>query len=551
MRQVQAKAPPVAPVLAQGLQDILLTESAPKSRNRGRRPKAVAPAPATFKKTSFAKKRAPLPDLLIGEEVSPGSAFPTVPAESLQTGPLTEHQVSPRNQTITGRDIAEGPPVRKVTGADDTEFKGVLKKNECTGEILNHFIAKIEEDLLGLPFAVSIAIPTIEDTPLIAISQGFVNLTGYSQEEIVGRNCRFLLEGVPKDEIQAQTRQESRRYCRAAYLRGLTRLSHTFLIQRNARKSGELFWNLFMLALVPIPGSQPWIIGLQLDLGPTLDLESGSDIASAILPHANNLQIVMHMLFGNNLGQQLDLGKPTKGEGMSQFDEMASKMGLADDVKKWVLAAQSCSNFYQEQGTLPLVMWPITSKYALLNGGSTLLRLEAMETPRGGVAMSVFPVRKAPTGCSFKVRIDEVCDFEVDVSKGAWIPSLGFTDVEPADMDGIGGLPCLIETTARSVCLRGDGSMFAWSEKEHWMIREPTPLVDECAVQLSQYVIKAGDTLECLWRQGHFQVSVGSDGEYSSILYKITDPAIPRPAKTPMYALIDCSYASCKATLVQ
>jgi hypothetical protein len=178
------------------------------------------------------------------------------------------------------------------------------------------------------------------------------------------------------------------------------------------------------------------------------------------------------------------------------------------------------------------------------------LRLEANETPRGGVAMSVFPVKKAPRGCSFKVRIDEVCDFELDVSKGAWIPSLGFTDVEPASMDLIGGLPCLIETTARSVCLRGDGSLFAWSEKEHWVIREPFPLL-ESAQLLSQYVVKAGDTLECLWCEGNFQVSVASDCDFSSIVYKIADAAIPKPAKAPMYALIDCSYASCKATLVQ
>jgi hypothetical protein len=547
-----------APVLAQSLQTLLLAE-APAKKNR---PPVVLMDVGTMKNTSKIGARR---NNRAGDEISaPPPLFPKdVPESSQQVG-----KASPRPEgglqrqcTITGRDIAEAPGKQQLAGVADAEFKPIMTIEEArTGHVLEHFANIIKEDIFDVPFSVSIAIPTIEDTPLIAISQGFTELTGYSQKDIVGRNCRFLLEGVPKDQVQDQTRQEARRYCRAAYLRGLTRLSHTFLIQRNARKNGELFWNLFMLSLVPIPGSQPLIIGLQLDLGPKLDLAEGSDIAAAVEPHAQNLQLVLQMLFGQSFGQRLSQSggddenenetDRTPSKRIIRFNELASEMGLASDIKKWVHEAEMSSEYYQEWGTLPWVMWPMTSKYALLNGGTTLLRMEADETPRGGLAMSIFPTKKAPRGCSFKVRIDQVCNFEADVSKGAWIPSLGFTEVTPANMDILGGLPSLIESCAKIICLRGDGTVFARSAEEHWVHGDtPHSAVME-RKPISPYALNVGDTLECLWGKGLFEVSAAGDQD-PAVIYKIKDSAIPKPPKKPMYAVIGCCYATCKVTLVQ
>eukprot|EP00913_Durusdinium_trenchii_P007639 g7176.t1 len=44
-------------------------------------------------------------------------------------------------------------------------------------------------------FSVSIADPQLPDCPLIAVSEGFCELTGYARERIVGQNCRFLNGG--------------------------------------------------------------------------------------------------------------------------------------------------------------------------------------------------------------------------------------------------------------------------------------------------------------------------------------------------------------------
>nr|WP_173425759.1 LuxR C-terminal-related transcriptional regulator [Aurantiacibacter marinus] len=42
------------------------------------------------------------------------------------------------------------------------------------------------------PVASVVSNPRLPDNPLIACNQAFIDLTGYSEQEILGRNCRFL-----------------------------------------------------------------------------------------------------------------------------------------------------------------------------------------------------------------------------------------------------------------------------------------------------------------------------------------------------------------------
>jgi PAS domain S-box-containing protein len=42
------------------------------------------------------------------------------------------------------------------------------------------------------PIASVVSNPRLPDNPLVACNQAFIDLTGYSQDEILGRNCRFL-----------------------------------------------------------------------------------------------------------------------------------------------------------------------------------------------------------------------------------------------------------------------------------------------------------------------------------------------------------------------
>ncbi|VVT20519.1 helix-turn-helix domain-containing protein [Erythrobacter sp. EC-HK427] len=48
------------------------------------------------------------------------------------------------------------------------------------------------ELIASSPIASVVSDPRLPDNPLIACNQAFIDLTGYSEAEILGRNCRFL-----------------------------------------------------------------------------------------------------------------------------------------------------------------------------------------------------------------------------------------------------------------------------------------------------------------------------------------------------------------------
>ena len=52
--------------------------------------------------------------------------------------------------------------------------------------------ARLKALIVDSPIASVISNPRIKDNPIIACNESFVKLTGYAEEEIVGRNCRFL-----------------------------------------------------------------------------------------------------------------------------------------------------------------------------------------------------------------------------------------------------------------------------------------------------------------------------------------------------------------------
>lgn len=141
------------------------------------------------------------------------------------------------------------------------------------------------DQLLGMELSVTLADPCLPDCPLVACSLGFSSLTLYKLDEIIGKNCRFLKQGVPDEFIDEETRCRSRAFCLAAQ-EGFDQQEpgevpqalaldkpclkmgegEVLCVQTNAKKTGELFRNMFFLKTVDLDDS-PFIIGLQADLG--------------------------------------------------------------------------------------------------------------------------------------------------------------------------------------------------------------------------------------------------------------------------------------------
>jgi PAS domain S-box-containing protein len=84
----------------------------------------------------------------------------------------------------------------------------------------------------------SLSDPTLPDHPIIAVNAAFVTLSGYAEQQVVGRNCRFLqAEGT-----DAATRGRIRRCI--AQRRGCIE----WILNR--RRDGTEFWNLLFLSPV-------------------------------------------------------------------------------------------------------------------------------------------------------------------------------------------------------------------------------------------------------------------------------------------------------------
>lgn len=100
-----------------------------------------------------------------------------------------------------------------------------------------------------------IADATKPDLPIIYINPAFERITGYTAEEIVGRNCRFL-QGKDRDQPALDE-------LRAALREGKS----CTVILSNYRKDGRRFWN--ELSISPIydnAGNLTHFVGIQMDV---------------------------------------------------------------------------------------------------------------------------------------------------------------------------------------------------------------------------------------------------------------------------------------------
>ncbi|KXZ23225.1 PAS domain-containing protein [Bacillus nakamurai] len=124
----------------------------------------------------------------------------------------------------------------------DSNLFGKLEQLELIKKALDH--ARI---------GVVITDPSLEDNPIVYTNQGFIDMTGYSSEEILGKNCRFL-QGKQTDKKQV-----------AKIRNGLKNKEPITVRLKNVKKDGTPFWNELNIDPLYIE-DRLYFVGFQKDI---------------------------------------------------------------------------------------------------------------------------------------------------------------------------------------------------------------------------------------------------------------------------------------------
>ncbi|XP_016436377.1 phototropin-1 [Nicotiana tabacum] len=132
-------------------------------------------------------------------------------------------------------------------GRPDSVDDKVRKKEMRKGIDLATTLERIEKNFV-------ITDPRLPDNPIIFASDSFLELTEYSREEILGRNCRFL-QGPETDPATVKKIRQA-----------IDNQTDVTVQLINYTKTGKKFWNLFHLQpMRDQKGEVQYFIGVQLD----------------------------------------------------------------------------------------------------------------------------------------------------------------------------------------------------------------------------------------------------------------------------------------------
>lgn len=123
---------------------------------------------------------------------------------------------------------------------------------------------------------ITLSDPDQEDNPIVYVNEAFEFITGYSREETVGRNCRFL-QNEDRDQEGIERIREA--------MRGTKSVTVTL---RNYTKDGTLFYNQFTIRpLFDKEGKLIYYLGIQYDVTNQVEAEEELKQLNALIKKAD------------------------------------------------------------------------------------------------------------------------------------------------------------------------------------------------------------------------------------------------------------------------
>ncbi|POS78022.1 GATA zinc finger [Diaporthe helianthi] len=225
-----------------------------------------------------------------GQPMTAYNMAPQLSREVSNANSFNQSPVSPGVSTARGSLVPETPmPAPAESGAATPgadvkqESKNIYSKSGFDLVRALYYIAtrpnpEIQLGAVDLSCAFVVCDVTMNDCPIIYISDNFQNLTGYSRHDIMGQNCRFLQ--APDGKVEAGTKREF--VANDAVLNLKQKIQEGKEVQQsliNYRKGGKPFLNL--LTMIPIPWDTKeirYFIGFQIDLVECPDAIAGQEL---------------------------------------------------------------------------------------------------------------------------------------------------------------------------------------------------------------------------------------------------------------------------------
>lgn len=238
-------------------------------------------------------------------------------ADAFILKPMEPEDFLARIAAVQEKILRDPPSLPKTGGSDEGETAHLynetlirkLEEKMLQLEESNKILKRDQTELRMLERAIKAASqgiiitdPNRSDNPIIYVSPGFENLTGYSSDEVLGRNCRFLQGKDTNPETTAIIRKalQSANTCDVELL--------------NYRKDGKAFWN--HLTISPVTdnfGRLTHFIGVQTDVTQQHNLETQlrqsqkmraiGTLAGGVAHDFNNLLAIIGLHVENILAQ--------------------------------------------------------------------------------------------------------------------------------------------------------------------------------------------------------------------------------------------------------
>jgi PAS domain S-box-containing protein len=269
---------------------------------------------------------------------STGEAVGQTP-RMLNSGEMSEEYFEELWETVTSGDVWQADIVDRrksgelyyasqtvapITEGEETKAFVAVQTDITERKERKQRLERQTQAIESAPVGITISDPNQPDNPLIYVNQAFEELTGYTEEEALGENCRYL-QGEETDPAQVEK-------IRAA-LDAEEPITVDIL---NYRKDGTPFWN--RLTIAPVRGEDGTVVnyvGFQQDATERKEREQQLNVLGRVLRH--NVRNAMNVIQGWAETMQAEHGAEISGpeeiiEKGAQLSELAEKEKAITDV---------------------------------------------------------------------------------------------------------------------------------------------------------------------------------------------------------------------------